>query len=620
MDKTSKKSRMPIKKRSGNGGRSPPNSQSKDDLKRKLRKSRHDDDDDDESVDSRGNIRGLIDYSDESELSDYETDTSGEEPVKRTSRPPRRNAAKKALKMIRNKYLKKTEEAVIKKKEDEEEDEEEEEEGDMEEEAEEDGEDEEEDEEDILLEGDGDDNESTKKKNSLMKGPPGISISFGPFGGEENDKLVPKRHNMKKEPEMVKKFVKLITNPPEETTIDDQIDQFKELPEAQQKNMIEGLERRPKSDAGHNGQNMMFRILTMKVKPTIQSLILGKYNALQMLDPTSSEYFKTRNWIEKATSLPIGEYKDLPVKLEDGQELCGSFMDKAKHCLDSAIYGQSPAKLQILQFIASKITNPNSRGLSLLLVGPPGIGKTSLIKNGIAKALGWPFQFISLGGDSDASTYTGHQLVYEGSHSGKIANSLISAKSMSLVLLFDELDKISNTPKGEEVQNLLIHLTDAVQNEDFEDKYLSGIPMDLSKVMFVFSANDINKLDKILLDRFVVVELEGYKKPEKISIAEKFLWPDALKEVNLAEKVALSRDILDNVIDEYCSHESGVRELRRSLIQIAQKINMLRMFNTKDLPFHIPDFKLPFVLKKEHIKLFLTKRDAKDLPPQGMYM
>jgi ATP-dependent Lon protease len=132
-----------------------------------------------------------------------------------------------------------------------------------------------------------------------------------------------------------------------------------------------------------------------------------------------------------------------------------------------------------------------------MLSGAPGIGKTSLIKNGIAKALDWPFEFISLGGDSDATTYTGHQMVYEGSHCGKIANSLVTAKSMSMVLMFDELDKISTTSKGEEVQNLLVHLTDSVQNSVFEDKYLSGIPIDLSKIMFVFSGNNLEKIDKI---------------------------------------------------------------------------------------------------------------------------
>jgi ATP-dependent Lon protease len=287
--------------------------------------------------------------------------------------------------------------------------------------------------------------------------------------------------------------------------------------------------------------------------------------------------------------------------------------------LDDAIYGQDDAKLQIMQFIASKIANPTASGLSLLLMGPPGIGKTSLIKNGIAKALEWPFQFISLGGDSDATTYTGHQFVYEGSHCGRIANCLAQAKSMSMVMMFDELDKISATSKGEEVQNLLVHMTDPVQNMEFEDKYLSGIPLDLSRTMFVFSGNDISKIDRILLDRMVVVNLAGYQAKDKIAIAEQFLLPAALKEVNLAEKVAISREILQHILETYAGEETGVREFKRCIEQIIQRVNMLRMFNVKELPFHIPNFTLPFVVKKEHIDLFLKKRETGSKTPFGMY-
>jgi ATP-dependent Lon protease len=247
------------------------------------------------------------------------------------------------------------------------------------------------------------------------------------------------------------------------------------------------------------------------------------------------------------------------------------------------------------------------------------VGKTSLIKNGISKALGWPFQFISLGGDSDASTYTGHQLVYESSHCGKIVNSLIASKSMSTVLMFDEVDKISQTPKGEEVMNLLIHLTDPVQNADFEDKYLAGVPIDLSKVMFVFSANDINKIDRVLLDRMMVIDLKGYDLKQKTVIAEQYLLPVALKEVNLVEKVAISKEILTMVIEEYAKEEEGVRELKRCIEQMTQKINMLRMYNSPDLPFYIKDFTLPFIVKKEHVKLFLKKKE-RDEVPHGMYM
>jgi ATP-dependent Lon protease len=257
----------------------------------------------------------------------------------------------------------------------------------------------------------------------------------------------------------------------------------------------------------------------------------------------------------------------------------------------------------------------------LLLIGPPGIGKTNLIRNGIAKALGWPFQFISLGGDSDASTYTGHQLVYESSHSGKIVNSLIAAKSMSMVLMFDELDKISQTPKGEEVANMFIHLTDPVQNDDFEDKYLANIPINLGKVMFVFSANDINKIDRILLDRMQVVHLAGYKPEDKVVIAKNYLLPASLKEVGLTEKVGISADIIKYIIEHHAKDETGVRQLKRCLDTIVQKINMLRMYNDPTLPFYIKDFGLPYVVKKDHIDLFLKKNQGpKDDPPAGMYI
>jgi Lon-like ATP-dependent protease len=188
-----------------------------------------------------------------------------------------------------------------------------------------------------------------------------------------------------------------------------------------------------------------------------------------------------------------------------------------------------------------------------------------------------------------------------------------------MVLMFDELDKISATSKGEEIQNLLVHMTDPVQNMEFEDKYLSGIPLDLSRAMLVFSGNDMGKIDRILMDRMVVVHLKGYQAKDKVAIAEQFLLPTALKEVNLTEKVAISREVLQHVLEHYAGDETGVRELKRCIEQIVQRVNMLRMFNVKELPFHIPGFGLPFVLKKEHVDLFLKKRDNKDSVPFGMY-
>jgi hypothetical protein len=614
--KGEKKAKAPAKKRGGFGDR------------------------DDDSVDSRGNIRGLIDYDyddDSSEAYTTSSDESSYAPPARTRKGARkvdgpaaaagkRTAAKRKVVIESDTESEEEEEvvepprkrrkvsapkptpvrtrrpAVIVESETEEEEEE-----DDEEEYDSDEEYDEEDEEEYDSDDDSDYEDDEPAANEFI-----IRVDNG-MGGDGAERMIPQRHNMKKESAEVKKFVELITKPIEENDIDSQIDQFKALEEGKRKALLEALEHRP--TATENSMSLMFKILTMKLPKETQAMVLAKYQSLQTMDPSTGEYFKLRNWLDKLCSVPFGYYKEMPVRIDDGPENCGTFMARAKKYLDDAVYGQEESKLQILQFIASKIANPTAQGLSLLLIGPPGIGKTSLIKNGIAKALDWPFQFISLGGDSDASTYTGHQLVYESSHSGKIVNCLCASKSMSTVLLFDELDKISTTAKGEEVQNLLVHLTDPVQNGEFEDKYLAGIPIDLSKVMFVFSANDINKLDRILLDRMVVVKLEGYSAKEKMVIAEKYLLPAALREVNLDEKVGIGKDLLAHIIETYANEEKGVRELKRCLEAIAQKVNMLRMYNDKSLPFYIKDFTLPYVLKKDHVDLFLKKKE----PPNDSY-
>lgn len=362
---------------------------------------------DDDSVDSDGNIRDLIAYSDEEEeitsseeesveTSDSESEGHLSPEEKRTIRREARRAAVKARERIKkaSKKLAKKKRIVESDDEEEEEDTRRKRRSSKKRKEETESEEEEEDEEEEYDEDDDEDEDDEEDEEEEGTGPPEISISIGGFGGGDDfmERMIPKRHNMKKESEDVKKFVKLVTKPLQANTIDDQIDNFKELPQEKQKQMIEALEKKPQQSE----QNLMFKILTMNMPPDTQSMILAKYHSLQTLDTSSGEFFKLRNWLEKVTSLPLGIYKEIPVKMNDGSEACSSFMERARRCLEDAIYGQEEAKLQIMQFIATKIANPGHRGLSLLLTGPPGIGKTSLIRNGIAKSLAWPFQFISL--------------------------------------------------------------------------------------------------------------------------------------------------------------------------------------------------------------------------------
>jgi ATP-dependent Lon protease len=597
-------------------------------------------DDDNSSVDSKGNIRGLIDYNYKDSASDDDFVPSDDEMILAEPgivlrKVPARKAKTKAMKSIAESIqaismsdtpatLAKTPTSAppSKKKKVEPQQQAQPRQRtiiydfrmDPSESEEEEYDEEEEEDESEYIDSDDmeDDDEPRSRKSSSTKDVGDIIAKMF------DDGRTPRRHNMKKESDIVKNFVKLITAPLEDTNIDTQIDQFKSLPDEKQREIIGTLESRP--PATDVNSSLMFKILDMKLPTEIRNYILAKYQSLEGMDPTNSEYFKSRNWLEKVCAVPFGKFKEMPVQLSDGPPACEQFMKSAKKALDEAVFGQTEAKLQILQFIATKISNPSADGISLLLIGPPGVGKTSLIKNGIAKALQWPFQFVSLGGETDASTYTGHQLVYEGSHAGKIANSIISAKSMSFVMMFDELDKISNTPKGEEIQHMLVHLTDPVQNMHFEDKYLANIPINLSKVMFVFSANDINKIDRILLDRMRVIQLKGYDLQEKIKIAETFLVPEALATVNLVEKVHMSQDVVRYIIEQHAKEDAGVRELKRSIEQIVQKINMLRMYNSKELSFHIPEFHLPFIVKKEHVDLFIKKKAEEDDSFRAMYV
>ena len=232
---------------------------------------------------------------------------------------------------------------------------------------------------------------------------------------------------------------------------------------------------------------------------------------------------------------------------------------------------------------------------------------TSLIKEGIALAMNKPFIFISLGGASDASFLEGHSYTYEGSVYGQIVNGLMTSKCMNPVIYFDELDKISKTPKGDEITNILVHLTDPVQNNHFRDKYFHGIDIDLSKATFIFSFNDPNKVNHVLMDRITCIETKYLLISQKIHICKNYLLPAIFKEMCFSENsINFSDDILRDIINKY-THEGGIRKLKSLLYNIVRELNISNLIHA---PINGKEVIFPFTIKMEDIKIiFKNKRE-----------
>ena len=188
-----------------------------------------------------------------------------------------------------------------------------------------------------------------------------------------------------------------------------------------------------------------------------------------------------------------------------------------------------------------------------------------------------PFAFIALGGMQDASFLQGHEYTYEGSKCGRIVEMLTETGCMNPVIFFDELDKVSDTPKGEEITNLLCHLTDSSQNKEFHDKYFSGINFDLSRATFIFSYNNASAINPILLDRMYKIKTKGFDKKSKTKIANNYLLPKILKDFNFSDgDVTFKEEAIHKLIESHSNKEEGVRNLKRNIETIIFKLNIMR--------------------------------------------
>ena len=356
---------------------------------------------------------------------------------------------------------------------------------------------------------------------------------------------------------------------------DEEQEYYDELPKSKRKKLTKQM-KQIESLLAEGDVPRKFRILDLPVADSLKASVIKKLDTLAQMEDEGGDTHKLRTWIDGFMRLPFGRNVPLPVKLDDGAEPCAKFLAGTRSDLDKAVYGMEPAKTQIMQILAQWIANPGSVGNVIALKGPMGVGKTSFARNGVANVLKRPFEFFSLGGATDSANFVGHSYTYEGSMWGRIADSLMSARCMNPVMYFDELDKVSETPHGQEIVSMLIHLTDRSQNSQFHDRYFAGVDIDLSQCLFVFSFNDESRVHPILKDRMQVITCTGYSADDKFQIVEKYIWPQMLERTNFKD-LTIKPDAIKFLIREYSSEEEGVRTLIRALEALTTRINLLRI-------------------------------------------
>lgn len=381
---------------------------------------------------------------------------------------------------------------------------------------------------------------------------------------------------------------------------------------------------------------LKYKILGSDMSFDNKIAVYRKYKYWDTLTDSTSENAKLLNWLNTALNIPT-KTTQLAVSIKDGNVAINKFLYDVKYILNKEIYGMENVKEQILCVLNNKITNPNLIGSSLGLVGSQGVGKTNIIKV-LAKAVSLSFTSISLGGMSDSDHFVGHSFTYEGSRPGIIVDSLIQMKSLNGIIFLDEIDKISKTTHGEEISKTLLHLCDFTQNHEFCDKYLGNdIKINLSQMWFIYSLNYKHLIDKTLLDRLTIIEVAGYSDNQKKEMTLQYLLPASLKNINLnKDDITFSDEALNYIIEETNkmyddetkdkNNTSGVRKLKDAIGNLVMKINYLKNIILDDgtygelkPSFGIPNFKLPFVVRKEHIDKLAILAKGENEPHMGMY-
>ena len=362
-----------------------------------------------------------------------------------------------------------------------------------------------------------------------------------------------------------------------------------------------------------------------KYRSRIQNSLMpskGKQEAIHRLENMKEE--KSFEWLDTLLKIPFGKFTSLPVDKQDTDATIKKYFEKVSRILDEAVFAMQSVKEEVLNFIAQFISTDNKSAPRILgLCGSPGIGKTAIIRRGFSKALRRPIECMSMGGIRDSNYFLGHDFTYVGSRPGIFVQSLINLGCMNGIIFMDEVDKISQSYDGVEIQNLLIHITDPVQNSTFHDKYFAGIDIDLSKIIFIFSFNDEKLLDPILRDRIHIIHVPDPTLSEKVMIGHKYLLREIQPNIGLDKSaVLIDPSIIEYIIKHYCTDQKGVRMLKRCLETVLMKLNTARYLPSKLQKYKSLDqIKLPFTVTIEVVtELLKDMKKPEDKYLTSMYL
>jgi ATP-dependent Lon protease len=362
------------------------------------------------------------------------------------------------------------------------------------------------------------------------------------------------------------------------------------------------------------------KILSSNMSFNNKVKVYAKYNTMISYKKDPSEYAKYRQWLNCVLNIPFGIYQDNPIDMSSSSRDIQMYFANVRNILDRRLSFLESPKDQIINILAQNIRNKNAGINSIGLYSNPGCGKTDLVKS-IAEALDRPYKMISLGGESDVSNMSGSNFTYIGSHSGKIVNMLTESGCMNPVCLIDEIDKIADTPHGNEIIASLIHLTDTTTNKTYNcDKYLDGIEFDLSQVLFIFTYNDHTKINRVLADRMLKIHIPDYTFMQKLEITKRHLLP------NLLVKIPINIEISDECLEYIIKKCNGLREIKSNLEIIISRINTLMLTSPDIIKLKYNElynyYSHNCILKIDHIRILLqdiTNNKTND-PPFGMYI